>query len=470
MKETEKLEKLERESRLLDWNGDQARTGLGQAVEAAAAFLDSVPEAPAYHDLEGPVLGDPVPEGPCSVQGVLESYRQLSLQSGVNPVSGRFMGYVPGGGLPTAAMGDLLAGITNRYAGVYLASPGAVAIENQVVAWIRDLMGLPKHAWGTLTSGGTLATLTGLVAARSQRTIHRWPKSAIYSTPEAHACLDKSIRIAGLDCAVRRLVEVDKTLRMKPAALRSQIAADRAAGLEPWIVCATAGTVNTGAIDPIAQIADICQELGLWLHVDGAYGGFFALTEEGAKKLAGIERADSLVLDPHKGLFQRYGCGAVLVRDGRILERAMAYRADYLADVEDEQHPSPADYSMELTRHFRGLGLWMSLKIHGLERFRAALEEKQLLAQYAHGRLSEIPGIQVGRAPELSIVTFRAESGDESTRALLDTILRRGRVHLSSTKLGGVLWIRICVLCFRSHRADIDAVIDEIKASLSSRS
>ena len=241
---------------------------------------------------------------------------------------------------------------------------------------------------------------------------------------------------------------------------------DIAAGLRPWLVFTSAGTVNSGAVDPIDAIADVCRANGLWLHVDGAYGGFFLLTEKGRRALEGMGRADSIVLDPHKGLFLPYGCGAVLVRNGEDLRRSFAFRANYLPVPPDDADPSPNDYSPEQTRHFRGLRLWLSLKLHGVERFRAALEEKLLLADFAHRELAAMPEIEVGPEPQLSIATFRLRGdGNEATRRLLARILERGRVHMSGTTLRGRFYIRICVLCFRSHLEDVRACLDEIRSA-----
>lgn len=462
-----RLAALSAQSRLLDWTGQEARARLGEAQEFVADFLEGIAGDPAWLGTPSQVPEPTLPEAPAPLAEALEEFRRVALSSGVNPVSGRFFGYVPGGAIPTSAIGDLVAGITNRYAGVYLASPGAAAIENLVVERLRDLLGFPASAWGTLQSGGSLATLTAMVAARDTRPVDRWSRGVIYATTEAHGCVPRALAIAGLAGSPRRAVAVDGRLRMDPADLRRLLAADRAAGLEPWIVIASAGTVNTGAVDPLAELADLCAQEGLWLHVDGAYGGIFALTEPGAAALAGIERADSLVLDPHKGLFQRYGCGAVLVRDGELLRRSMVLSGDYLADVATDAAPSPADYSPELTRHFRGLGLWLTLRVHGMERIRAALEEKLLLARYAHTRLGDVPGIEVGEQPQLSTCVFRvAAPGDSPTRALLEGLLRRGRIHLSSTRLGGRLWLRFCVLCFRSHVEDVEVAAREVAAAV----
>lgn len=476
----EQLEQLERISRQLDWTGHEATTKFAEACDFACAFVDGIDSAPAWHGnpSENNAPFKALADGSTELAEVLQDYTRLALENGINTTSGRFFGYVPGGGIATAAIGDLLAGVTNPYAGMYLASPGAVDIENQVVDWIRCWMGMPQGTWGTLQSGGTLATLTALVAARDTRPVARWPRGVIYSSAQVHGCLGKALTIAGMANITRRTVATDNKHRMRLDDLETCIAEDRRRGLEPWIVVASAGTVNTGAVDPLQSIAEVCAKESLWFHVDGAYGGFFNLTELGAERLAGIARADSLVLDPHKGLFQRYGCGAVLVRDGARLRQSMTYKADYLADVESE-HPSPADYSPELTRHFRGLGLWLSLRVHGLERYRAALQEKLLLAQYAYAQLSTVAGLEMGETPQLSTLTFRVAGtptdtdtdtdADRMTSDLLTQILHRGRIHLSSTRLGKRLWLRLCVLSFRSHRADIDTAVQEIRRALSQR-
>jgi glutamate/tyrosine decarboxylase-like PLP-dependent enzyme len=458
-------------SRALDWDGRALGEALQRASHLGGRYLDSLASGDAVYGPGEPALGGPVPRLPSTVDAALAEFAAQVVPFGFNPGSGRFFGYVPGGGLPSAALGDLLAALTNRYAGVHQACPGAAELENTVIRWLRDLAGLPAGSWGTLTSGGSLATLTALIAARDMRPADARCKSPLYLTGECHHALHKALHIAGMDGVPRRLVATDAGFRMDPADLERQIAADRAAGLNPWIVVASAGTVNSGAVDPLPAIADLAAAHAMWLHVDGAYGGLFALAPSGAPRLKGMERADSLVLDPHKGLFLPYGCGAVLVRDGRRLRASFASSGDYLADVADGDRgeaPSPADVSPELTRHFRGLRLWLSLKIHGLDRFVAALEEKLLLARLAYGTLAETPEVAVGPEPELSCVTFRAAGvpgpeTDERTARLLAGILARRRVHLSSTKLRGRLFLRLCVLCFRSHVEAVDEALDEIK-------
>jgi glutamate/tyrosine decarboxylase-like PLP-dependent enzyme len=222
----------------------------------------------------------------------------------------------------------------------------------------------------------------------------------------------------------RRHIRTDRCLRLDPAHLDEQIDSDRRSGLRPWIVVASAGTVNTGSIDPLRDVARLARENALWLHVDAAYGGFFSLVPEARPLLGGLEAADSIVLDPHKGLFQPYGLGAVLVADGEALRRAFCQRADYLAAPSPDAGRSPADYSGELTRHFRGLRLWLSLQVHGTRRREAALEEKLLLAQLAYRELSCIEELEIFMEPPLSILAFRRR-GDEDD-ALTEGLLRAG--------------------------------------------
>lgn len=466
----ETLESLGREAALLDAAPDFPEWWK-ELGDFASRFLGGVNSAPAFYGLRPVDSGSAAPsETPQSFAGVLSEFERTALGNGINPASGRFFGYIPGGGMPSAAVGDFVAALTNRYSGAYNACPGAADIENQVVSWLRDLLGFPPESWGTLQSGGSLATLTALVAARATRPFGEWHRSVVYYSSEVHHCLPKALKIAGLEAAPLRIVEVDQEMRLSVPALRRQIAADKAAGLSPWLVCATAGTTNTGAIDPLEEIAALCKEESLWFHVDAAYGGFFYLTESMRPKLEGMRLADSLVLDPHKGLFQPYGVGAVLVRHAGGLKESLTFDPDYMRDVSDSGGRSPMDYSPELTRHFRAARLWFSLKLHGLTRFRSALEEKLGLARYAHDKLKAIPGLVVGPEPQLSIATFRVKGegkkADEATDRLQAKLLERGVVHLSSTRVNGQVYLRLCVLCFRSHLAEVDLALAEIKSQL----
>jgi aromatic-L-amino-acid decarboxylase len=461
----ERLGSLEAESRRLDATPDEIQRWLEALSRFSAAYLEANATSPAFLPLGAPHPAVPLPLEPSPFSDVLDEFQRVALTRGIVATSGRFFGYVPGGGIPTGAVGDYLAALTNRYSGNYGAAPGAAAIENDTVRWLIEMVGYPETAWGTLQSGGSLATLTAVVAARESRQAWDWMRSVIYMTEECHLAIRKSLHIAGLAHVPCRTVPVDERLHMSVPDLERMIAEDRSKSLQPWMVFASAGTVNTGAIDPLAEIARVARDEGLWMHVDGAYGAFFVLTERARASLEAMALADSVVLDPHKGLFLPYGSGAVLVKDGDVLRQAFAATHSYLTDVEHEE-PSPSSYSPELTRHFRGLRLWLSLKVHGLERYRAALEEKLVLARLAWQRLRAMPRIAAGPEPELSCVAFRVNAdGDEATRLMLGRILERGRVHMSSTVLGGKLYVRLCVLCFRSHRNDLDEALKEIESA-----
>jgi glutamate/tyrosine decarboxylase-like PLP-dependent enzyme len=253
---------------------------------------------------------------------------------------------------------------------------------------------------------------------------------------------------------------------MKPEALEEAIEADAKTGLYPWMIAATAGTTDTGAVDPLADIADIARRHDLWLHVDGAYGAAFALTEHGGRILRGIECSDSMVMDPHKGMFLPFGSGIVLVRDGRHLLHAHHYDASYLQDQDvlaSGDEVSPADLSPELTRPSRALRLWLPLKLAGVAPFRAALEEKLLLARYFHEKMLREDRFEVGPPPDLSIVTFRYLPGrgdpDTFNRKLVDAVQRDGRIFVSSTMVDGRFTLRLAILSLRTHLETVDLAI-----------
>jgi glutamate/tyrosine decarboxylase-like PLP-dependent enzyme len=254
---------------------------------------------------------------------------------------------------------------------------------------------------------------------------------------------------------------------MSVEALESALEDDRRNGVRPWLVVASGGTVDTGAIDPLPEIAELCRKYGAWFHVDGAYGGLFALCDEGRELLRGIEEADSVALDPHKTLFLPYGTGAALVRDGQLLLDAFSASADYIRPLgESEVGPSPADLSPELTRHFRAMRLWLPLQVAGVAAFRAAQSEKLALARYFHRRLSEIDGFDAGPEPQLSVVAFRYlpkdGDADEFTERLMKHLLQEGRVMFSATRIDGTYYIRCAILCFRTHLQHVDQAIDII--------
>ncbi|RMF96855.1 MAG: aminotransferase class V-fold PLP-dependent enzyme, partial [Gammaproteobacteria bacterium] len=326
-------------------------------------WLQALPEKPVYMPDRAQAAADAlgIAEQGSDIDEALRILAEQVDNSGQNLGSSRFFAYIPSGGLYPAALGDYLAAAINRYAGVDYAAPGAARLENGLLAWLAGEIGYPYTARGDLASGGSIATLSAVVAARERQRIGpaEVERGCVYLTRLTHHCVRKALQIAGLAQSQVREVPLDANYRMDIGALREQIAADKAAGLKPWLLVGSAGTTDLGSVDPLPALADIAAEEGLWLHVDAAYGGAFALCETGRQRLAGMERSDSLVINPHKGLFLPTGLGILLVRDGSALYEAFHERGSYMQDA-DGSGPalSACDFSPELTRPFRGLRLW----------------------------------------------------------------------------------------------------------------
>lgn len=400
-----------------------------------------------------------------SIQDVLKIYAEEVASKGIKASSGAHLGYIPGGGLYTSALADYMVDVTNEYAGIYYASPGAVAIENQLIDWMKSIFGFPQTAIGNLTSGGSIATLIALTAARDKHGIknHNIINSVIYVSKQVHHCINKALRIIGLEDVIIRHVELDANSRIISKDLNAKIETDKAQGLTPFLVIASSGTTDTGAVDPLQDIGEIAKAHKLWYHIDGAYGGFFILIKTKKELFKGIELADSLVIDPHKGLFLPYGIGAVLVKNKDAVYHSHRYKANYMQDANNDNLPiSSADVSPELTKHFRGLRMWLPLQLHGIEPFVACLEEKILLTTYFRQGLSDI-GFKLGPEPDLSVSYFwwPSKNMDENTfnERLMHAIHKDGEVFLSSTKIEGKFVIRMAILSFRTKLHTIDKAI-----------
>jgi glutamate/tyrosine decarboxylase-like PLP-dependent enzyme len=469
----QQIKDLEIISRQLEPNAAARLEKRSKVVEYAEGFLNNINDMNAYvlnEDMGKGIFNSPISEESMSTDEALSLVYKHIDTPGLNPASGGHLGYIPGGGIYYAALGDYLADISNRYAGVFFGSPGAVRMENMLVDWLAEIVGYPKNSGGNLASGGSIANLTAIVTARDAHHIKARDieQTVVYLSDHTHHCVDKALRIAGLKECIIRHVPLDKQFRIDTIALANQVAVDKKSGLKPWLVIASAGTTDVGAIDPLNAIADICEQHKLWFHVDGAYGAFFILTEEGREKLKGIERSDSLVMDPHKGLFLPYGLGALLVKNKEQLHEAHSYVASYMQDAQQIlEESSPAEMSPELTKHFRGMRMWLPLKLHGLAPFRACLEEKLLLARYFYEQLQKVPGFELGPFPELSVVTFRymPKNGDVTAfnERLVKEIHKDGRVFLSSSVVDGKFIIRCAILSFRTHLDTINLALEVLK-------
>ncbi len=463
------LLELEKISRLLEPSGQERSETRKDVIAYAENFLKNIEKIPAYdlNENKGKGLLDiPIQEQPVHLEKLLRALHEHVDTQGLNPASGGHLGYIPGGGIYYSALADYLADVFNRYAGIFYAGPGAVRMENMLIRWMAGVMGYPSDAAGNLTTGGSIANLMGVVTARDAKQIRSADvkDSVIYLSKQVHHSIDKAIRIAGLGEAVVRHLPLDKKFRIIPSELRKLIHEDKVSGKKPFLVVASAGTTDVGAVDPLEAIGTICREEDLWYHIDAAYGGFFILTEDGKQKLKGIELSDSLVIDPHKGLFLPYGLGTILVKEKKHLNASHHYLANYMQDTAGSQEElSPADLSPELTKHFRGLRLWMPLLLHGLKPFRACLEEKLLLTKYFHEEVKKL-GFETGTEPELSVATYRfvPQKGDvnEFNRNLQAAVVKDGRVFVSSTTLDGVVWLRMACLAFRTHVSTIDTLLE----------
>ncbi len=464
------VRQLEESARLLEPSPAQRQHLISRVMSYANNYLDELASAPAYAtrpDNGRGIYASPIAEEGIDIDEALALLGENVDSLGINTTSGRYLGYIPGGGLFHSALGDYLAAVTNQYAGLFFGGPGAVRIENMLLRWIADLVGYPDGSAGNLTSGGSIANLTAIVTARDACGVvpETISASVVYVTEHVHHCIGKALRVAGLGNSVQRLVRVDDGYRMDPAALDQAILADKGAGLQPWLIVASAGTTNTGSVDPLFEIGEIAASHGVWFHVDGAYGALFALCPEGQAVLAGMEKSDSIVLDPHKTLFLPYGSGAVLVKDRAKLYAAFNAHADYLQDALDTvEELSSADLSPELTRHFRGLRLWLPLKLLGVAPFRAALSEKIHLARHFYEHIQKIDGFEVGPYPDLSVVTYRylpkRGDPDEFNQRLMEAIQEDGRIFVSSTRVDGAFVLRAAIVCFRTHLDDVNEALD----------
>lgn len=405
------------------------------------------------------------PEAPGDATAVLQRL-QAAAETGWNKRVGGDLAYIPSGGLYSGAISALLAAGLNVFTGSAFETPALVALEEGVLQWFARLLGLPRETEGLLLSGGSLANQSAVVCARERGDFDP-ARSVAYLSVRAHHSLHKALHLAGIAPAQVRVVACDAQGRIDLADLHAQLAADRAAGARPWLLVGTAGSTDTGSVDTLAALAAAAAQHGLWLHVDAAYGGAFALTERGRTLLDGIERADSVTLDAHKGLLLPFGVASLLVRHPGALARAHRGRGDYLRDVPALPGlPNYFERGPELSRPFRGLLVWLPLHLHGVAAFRAALDRSLDLARSAHARLAALPALELPLAPALSIVVLRARAGDAATQALLDALNASGELHVSSTTLDGRVTIRLAFLHPRTSTAQIDAVERIARATL----
>jgi len=382
----------------------------------------------------------------------------------------RFYGYVLGSGEPVAALADLLASVLNQNVTAWRSAPAAVTIERQLVHSLAAALGCPGFT-GSLCGGGSLANLMGLAMAREARlpaNEHGARAGVVYASSEVHLSIAKSMGLLGLGRKNLRLLEADRHFQLEPARLAQAIRADRAAGRTPLAVVASAGTIATGSIDPLAAIAALCRAEGLWLHVDGAYGALAALAEP--QEFAGLSEADSLSLDAHKWLYQPLDCSLLLFRDAALARRTFSFTPDYVKPLASDSDEAFAffDESLELSRRFRALKLWLSLRYHGLAAFRDAIRSDLAHAQRLARAVAAGGELELLAPVRLSAVVFRfrhAARADAVNAAILRRLIERGRVYLSNATVAGQFALRACFVNHRTTDADVDAIVPEVLAA-----
>ncbi len=464
------LQELEQSARLLDTDEQHREDVLASVIEYTTEFLKELPQMPGFGKSSFEKLSRlQIEDGSKNIRTLLDILRTEVDRSGISSASGRHLGFIPGGGLWSASVADLIGDITNKYAGIAFSGPGTVKIESQVIRWMCDVVGYPPEGFGNLTSGGSIANLIALKAARDFHQINSTNVtcSVIYFGEQTHHSVTKALNVLGLHEAVIRKIPVSENFRISSTQLHRQLSEDKNAGLNPFLIIGSAGTTDTGAVDSLDELANLAATFRTWFHVDAAYGGFFLLLGEMKEKMKGIERSDSLILDPHKTLFLPFGSGAVLLRDRNRLLASNSSKASYLVDTEGADDISPADTGIELTRPNRGLRMWLPLQLHGVAPFKACLKEKLLLTKYFFDEIQKL-GFETGPFPDLTVTIFRYPNDESNAinQKLINAIHDDGRVFISSTKIADKLWLRCAIVSHRTHLSEIDLALQMIKDNL----
>ena len=404
-------------------------------------------------------LHGPPPEQPEPFDEILERLERDVLPFASRDGHPRFFGFVPFAGTWPGALGDLVASGSNLYAGSWMESAGASQVELEVLGWFKDWIGYPPEAAGSLVSGGSAGNITALACAREALAGPMRDDLVLYVSDQAHSSIARAARMLGFRPEQVRVLPSDERFRLAPETLGAAITADVARGLTPFCAVAQGGATNTGSVDSLEGLAEVCREHDAWLHVDAAYGGFAALADPGL--LPGLAHADSVTLDPHKWLYQPFECGCVLVRDGQALRDAFEILPDYLRDAEaDAEEVNFCDLGLQLTRSARALKIWVSLRYFGLEAFRQAIRRSLEVAAAAARRVEESQTLELMASPSLGIVCFRRGDLDEAANAgLVSALERSGTGLISTTRLHGHFALRMCVLNHQSTPEDVEAVL-----------
>jgi glutamate/tyrosine decarboxylase-like PLP-dependent enzyme len=453
------------------------------AADAVAAHREGLLSNPVFGKVgkDAALFDEPLPEAGSPVEEVLAFVRERVMPRPMGNSHPRFFGFINATADPVGIVADYLAAAMNS--NCWGGDHAAIHVEHRVMAWLAEIMGYPPEAEGILVSGGSMANFTALAAARRAMTPGNVredglagegrPRLAVYASDQVHHCVDKAVDLLGIGTRNLRKIETDGRFRIRMDLLRTAIARDRRDGLLPAIVVGNAGTVNTGAVDPLEEIAELCREEGLWFHADGAYGAMAAISPNLAPLFAGLSRADSIAADPHKWLYVPYEAGATLVKEPGRLRDAFRKFPEYLATDPESPFPGPAWFAergVELSRNFKALKVWMGLKVHGRRGYAQAIERDVALAGFLSAAVDAHPDFERLSEPVLSIANFRYRPADASlaeedldrlNRRIVNRLVGDGSFFLAPTVLKGKTALRAAIVNFRTTEEDLTLLLDE---------
>jgi aromatic-L-amino-acid/L-tryptophan decarboxylase len=498
MDDTE-ISRLERQiyDETFDMDPEAIRTLGYHAVDIMVDYLNNIPNKPILSSKKFQemtrLLNEPLPKDEQDPHAILEECHQKILANAVQIGHPRLLGWMLPSGTPIGAFADGIASTINQNVSVS-GSTVATTLEILVIDWMKQILGYDPKAAGILVSGGSEANLTALAVARNSKTNVDIPTQGmsqqqntmtIYASEEVHSCIPKAVQLLGIGTQNIRWIHTDEHYCLDIQDLKTKIQDDTTSGKHPFCVVATAGTVNTGAVDPLDKIADICRDYNLWFHIDAAYGGFTALSKTFSPALKGIDRADSVVLDPHKWLFIPYEAGCVLVKNKAAMKQTFVNDASYIHlkknETENNEEMDFSDYGIQLSRQFRALKIWMSLKQYGVQRYQHMIEQNIYLAHYLQALIQESKDFETAAPVGLSTVCFRYFPQDlrqqytnkpEAEKEKINEYLNRmnrmiiegmrtdPRILLSSTILQKQFVLRACIMNYRTTKQDIKNIID----------
>ncbi len=456
----------------LQLSPDDMRSLGYRVVDMLVSHFETLPGKPVSHVATRPAMEalfrEPPPEEGQSWEDVLLRVQNEVFSHMMHVDHPRFLAFVSSPNNFVGAMADALTAGMNPFTGTWMEASGPTQIELVTIDWLRELCGMPDTAGGLFVSGGSMANITGLAVARHIRLGNEFSKAKVYLSDQTHSSVARGLRVLGFAPSQITVIPSDEAYRLPIDQLIQRIATDRAAGYIPFCVIANAGTTNTGAIDPLEQLSELCNRESLWLHADGAFGAAAVFCKRGKELLNGLRYVDSLSLDPHKWLFQPYECGVVLVRQQQHMRETFHVLPEYLQDLEsDTEETNLYDYGIQLTRSFRALKLWMSLQVFGMAAFREAVARGFELAEFAEHTLRERPNWEIVTPAQMGVITFRhvpnhIDNIDDFTRRLVEHMIADGFALVMSTVLKGKTVLRFCTINPRTREDDISGTIDKL--------